>query len=70
MFRCHYTCAFCKLWWDELWDEIQSMPCPRCRTEITASPYRAQWVKPSRLLDNFLACRDPNQLKLFGDDDA
>lgn len=68
MFRCHYTCAHCRRWWCEVWDEIEPMACWQC--DITARPYRAQYVKPSRLLDVLLLFRDPNQLKLFGDDNA
>ncbi len=68
MFRCHYCCAHCKAFWCEVWDEIETEPCRRC--EVTAYPYRAQYVKPSTALERLFAFRDPNQLTLFGEPDA
>lgn len=36
-------------------DEIEPQPCPDCRSVHYVYPYRAQYVKPSRLLDALLA---------------
>jgi hypothetical protein len=39
------------------------MACWGC--QVTARPYRTQYVKPTRLLDALLLTPDPNQLKLL-----
>jgi hypothetical protein len=68
VYRCHYCCYICERFWCEIWEESTPDICDACKT--TSHPYRSSYAHPSNALAMFLGYRDPNQLDLFGDDDA